>query len=443
MNQIVKNQEYIVDIIDNGYQGEGIAKIDDYIVFIPNAISGEKVKILIVKANKSYGYGKILEFIEKSKDRIEPICATYKRCGGCNLLHMTYERQLKLKTKTVKSTLKKEVGKELDVKDTLGMKTPYGYRNKGKYALSYTKKGEKAYGFFAQRTHEIILPEKCHIQNDYTDKIAKYIFELVNEYNLEIYNEITTKGIFRNIIIKIGVKTNEIMVVFVTTNVEIPCKKEIVNKLIAKFENIKTIVQNINDKVTNAILGDKNINLYGDGYITDILGEYIFKISPLSFYQVNPVQTEVLYKKAIEYAALTGNETVYDLYCGIGTISLFISSFAKKVYGIEIVPDAIKDAKENAKINGINNVEFTVGAVEEILPKMYKQGIMADVVFVDPPRKGLDQTTIDTILNIQPKKIVYISCNPATLARDLKILNKKYDIHQVQPVDMFPRYLSR
>lgn len=301
------------------------------------------------------------------------------------------------------------------------------------------KNNENVYGFFAERTHEVILPKACHIQNGIIDDIAKFVFQIINKYKLPIYNEDTKKGAFRHIIIKLGIKTNEIMIIFVTTDIRFPKKDLIVKELTSKYKNIKTIVQNINTKVTNAILGGKNINLYGNGYIKDKLGELTFKISPLSFYQVNPVQTEKLYGKAIEFASLSGKETIYDLYSGIGTISLFVSRYARKVYGIEIVKDAVKDAEENARINGIDNVEFIAGEVEKILPKMYKQGKMADVIFVDPPRKGLDDVTIRTILSIKPKKIVYISCNPATLVRDLNIFSKDYNIVKIQPVDMFPQ----
>lgn len=438
MKKIDKNQEYIVDIIDNGFQAEGIARIDDYTVFIPNAIKGEKVKILIVKANKSYGYGKILEILQESKDRVEPRCAAYKRCGGCSMQHIRYNKQLEIKKDMVKNVIKKELNKEVTIEDVIGMEEMCGYRNKAKYALGFNKNGESVYGFFAGRTHEIIPSNKCYIQNDIVDEVSKYVFYLLNKYNMPIYNESTQKGIFRHILVKIGLKTNQIMVVFITKDKKFPNKKEIIDELTNKYKNIRSIVQNINNKVTNTILGDKNILLYGEEYITDILGEYKFKISLLSFYQVNPFQTEKLYNKAIEFADFTGTEVVYDLYCGIGTISLFISKYAKKVYGIEVVPEAIEDAKENAKLNNVENAEFFVGEVEKVLPKMYNQGKKADIVFVDPPRKGLDNTTISTILSIEPKKIIYISCNPATLARDLKLLGEKYAIKKVQPVDMFP-----
>jgi len=437
-NQIKKNQEYIVDIIDNGFQGEGIAKINDYTVFIPNSIKGEIVKILIVKANKTYGYGKILEILENSKDRNLPICDTYKRCGGCNLQHMKYEKQLELKTEIVRNLVNKGLKEKVQVENTIGMDNPNNYRNKAKYALGVNKQGENVYGFFAQRSHDVILPKTCHIQNEKIDEVTKFVFEIINKYNLPVYNEETNEGAFRHIIVKLGIRTNEIMVIFVTTNIKFPNKDLIVNELISKYKDIKTIVQNINSNVTNTILGNKNICLYGDGYIKDKLGDYIFKISPLSFYQVNPIQTEVLYNKAIEFANLTGNETVYDLYSGIGTISIFISKAAKKVYGIEIVKEAVEDANENAKINNVKNVEFIAGEVEKVLPQMYKQGKMADVIFVDPPRKGLDEVTINTIFEIKPKRIVYISCNPATLVRDLNTLSDKYEVERIQPVDMFP-----
>lgn len=439
---IKKNDEYIVDIIDNGFQGEGIAKINDYTIFIPNSIKGEKIKILIVKANKTYGYGKILEILKGSEKRQLPICDTYKRCGGCNLQHIKYENQLEIKTEIVRNLVKKELKEKVHVEDIIGMENPYNYRNKAKYALSVNKQGENLYGFFAERSHDVILPKACHIQNTKIDEIARFVFELINKYKLPVYNEKTHEGTFRHIIVKLGIRTNDIMVIFVTTDINFPNKELIVNELLVKYKDIKTIVQNINPNVTNTILGNKNVCLFGDGYINDKLGEYIFKISPLSFYQINPVQTEVLYNKAIEFANLTGKEIVYDLYSGIGTISIFISKAAKKVYGIEIVKEAVEDAKENAKINNVENVEFIAGEVEEVLPQMYEQGKMADVIFVDPPRKGLDDVTIKTILKIKPKKIVYISCNPATLVRDLNTLSNEYVTQSIQPVDMFPNTSS-
>jgi 23S rRNA (uracil1939-C5)-methyltransferase len=318
------------------------------------------------------------------------------------------------------------------------MDNPYNYRNKAKYVFGYDKSNKPIMGFFKEGTHHIVSCDNCLIQQGVTNEVAKYIFELVKNYKITIYDEDARKGFLRYVIIKYGVHTNELMIVFVTVNSKMHKKDEIISNLLEKFPNIKTIVQNINEKENNAILGDKNYNLYGKGYIVDYIGEYKFKISPLSFFQVNTIQTEKLYNKAIEYMELTGHETVYDLYSGIGTISLYASKNAKKVYGIEMINDAVKDAIENAKLNKIENVQFLSGKVEAVLPRLFKNGSSIDVVVVDPPRVGLDKKTIETIKEISPRKIVYISCNPETLVENLAELLNDYEVKEVQPVDMFP-----
>ena len=437
--QVEKNKEYIVDIIDTGFQGEGIAKIDGLTIFIPNAIKGEKLKILIVKVLSSHAFGKIVEIIEKSPYRIESDCTTYKRCGGCSLRHIKYEETLKMKQNAVQSLVNKTLKNKIEVEDTLGMENPYHYRNKAQYPVGLNKDGKPVIGVFANRTHEIIPINTCFIQNKQTEEIAKYIFEFLVKNNIRVYNEKTQKGLIRHIVTKIGIKTNEIMCILVINGKEMPKEKEIVEELTNKFKNIKTIVKNINTKNTNVILGNENINLFGDGYITDILGEYKFKISPMSFYQVNPIQAEKLYNLGVESANITKNDVVFDLYCGIGTISLFMSKFAKKVYGVEIVEEAIVAAKENAKMNNVDNTEFIAGDVEKVLDELVNiKQIMPDIIMVDPPRRGLDNTSIENIKKVRTKKLVYIICNPASLVRDLAKLEEIYEVKQITPVDMFP-----
>ena len=436
---IQKNQEYIVEIIDNGYNGEGIAKIDGFTVFVPNAIKGEVVKILIVKVLSSHAFGKILEIEKKSKFRQEIDCATYKRCGGCDLRHIKYEQTLKMKQNAVQALVNKNLKNKIEVKETLGMENPFFYRNKAQYPVGVNKDRKPIIGVFANRTHEVIPIKNCLIQNPKSEAIAKFILEFIKEKNISIYNEKTGRGFFRHIVIKVGIKTNEIMCIFVINGKKFPYEDELVEKLKQNYPEIKTIVKNINMKNTNVILGQENINLYGNGYIEDVLGEYKFKISPLSFYQVNPKQAEKLYNLGIEMAKVSKEDTVFDLYCGIGTISLFIAKYAKKVYGVEIVEQAIKDAKQNAKINNIENVQFIAGDTKIVLEDLiYKKGIIADIVIFDPPRKGLDNNSINNILKIKPKKIVYISCNPATLIRDLALFEKLYEVKTIIPVDMFP-----
>ncbi len=436
---IQKNQEYIVDIIDNGFEGEGIAKIDNFTIFIPGTIKGEKVRVLIVKVLSSHGFGKVIEILGKSQARQDVDCNTYKRCGGCNLRHVKYEETLKMKQNAVQSLVNKTLKNKLQIKETVGMENPLHYRNKAQYPIGINKKGEPVIGVFANRTHEVIPIDNCLIQNKKSEEIAKFIIEFIKEKNISIYDEKKGKGLVRHIVTKVGIKTGEIMCVIVINGHKIPNENELVENLKTRYPEIKAIVKNINMKNTNVILGQENINLYGNGYIEDILGEYKFKISPLSFYQVNPVQAEKLYNLGVSMAEITKNDVVFDLYCGIGTISLFMSKFAKKVYGIEIVEEAVKMAKENAQNNNVSNTEFFAGDVEIVLDDLINnKGLKADVVMFDPPRKGLDKKSIDNILNIRPKKIVYISCNPATLIRDLADFENEYDIKTIIPVDMFP-----
>lgn len=436
---VKKNQEYVVDIIDNGFEGEGIAKIDNFTIFIPGAIKGEKVKILVVKVLSSHAFGKVIEIMQKSENRIESDCKTYKRCGGCNLRHIQYAETLNMKRNAVQSLVNKTLTTKIEVEETLGMDNPYHYRNKAQYPVGLDKEGKPLIGVFANRTHEIIPIENCLIQDEQTEKIAKYLVKYIEEKHISIYNENTRKGLIRHIVTKIGKRTNEIMVIIVINGDKIPEEEKIVEKLTQEFPNIKTIVKNINKKNTNVILGEKNITLYGEGYIKDELGDLTFKISPLSFYQVNPVQAEKLYTIGVESANITKEDIVFDLYCGIGTISLFMAKYAKKVYGIEIVKQAVEDAIENARMNNIKNTEFIAGDVEEVLDDLINnKKIIPSIVMVDPPRKGLDKTSINNILKIKPKKIIYISCNPATLVRDLKELEECYDIKNIKPVDMFP-----
>ncbi len=436
---VEKNKEYIVDIIDQGYEGEGIAKIDNFTIFIEGTIKGEKCKILIVKVTTSHAFGKLIEILENSKYRVETDCGTYKRCGGCNLRHIDYEETLNIKRNTVQNLVNKTLNNKINVNMLIGMGNPYNYRNKAQYPVGLDKNNEPVIGVYAKRTHEIIPMRNCMIQNPLSEKISNFIFHFFIQNNIPIYNEKNGKGLLRHIVIKVGIRTHEVMCILVLNGKELKKEKELVKLLIKEFPEVKTVVKNVNVKNTNVILGNENEVIYGDGYIYDKLGDYTFKISPMSFYQINPVQTEVLYNTAIEMANLSKTETLFDLYCGIGTIGIFASPYVKKVYGIEIVKQAIEDAKENASINDIRNIEFFAGDVEKIFEDVLnKNNDKPDVIFVDPPRKGLDKHTIENILNVKPKKVIYISCNPASLVRDLKLMEEKYDVREIQPVDMFP-----
>ncbi|EGT3599748.1 23S rRNA (uracil(1939)-C(5))-methyltransferase RlmD [Clostridium perfringens] len=440
---VEKNKEYIFDIISQGYEGEGIAKIDNkYPIFIEGALKGEKVKVRIVKVNKNFAYGKLMEVLEASEERVNPPCAIYKRCGGCKLQHASYKAQLDFKWDRVKDCVSK-IGK-LDpsiVKYPLGMEEPWRYRNKVQLPIGLIN-GEVKIGFFAPRSHDIIDMESCLIQDEIGDKVVKLTREWLEKFNIRPYNvdgEYDEKGIVRHIMIRRGFTTNEVMVVLVTNGEKLPHKEEFVDLMVKNIPGIKSVIQNINSKKTNVILGLESKTLWGEDTISDYIGDFRFNISPLSFFQVNPTQTEVLYGKALEYANLTGNEEVFDAYCGTGTITLFLSQKAKKVYGVEIIPQAIDNAWINAKENKVENVEFFVGESEVVIPDLINKGVKADVVVVDPPRKGCDKKLLDAITNIDAKKIVYISCDPSTLGRDLQVLEENgYKTLEVQPVDMFP-----
>lgn len=436
---VSKNKEYVVDIMDNGFEGEGIAKIDNFTIFIPNTIKGERVRIMIVKVLSSHAFGKLIEILKASPVRETEDCQTYKRCGGCQLRHIKYEETLKIKQNAVQSLVNKTLKQKIEVEETLGMENPYHYRNKAQYPLGINKEGKPVMGVFANRTHEIIPIQNCLIQNKQAEEVAKFIFDFIVKNKISIYDEKKQKGLMRHIVTKIGIKTKEIMCILVINGNEIPQEKELINQVIMHFPNVKTIVKNINKQNTNVILGKENISIYGDGFIKDKLGEYVFKISPLSFYQVNPIQAQRLYQIGVEAAQITKQDIVFDLYCGIGTISLFMARFAKSVYGIELVEEAVWAARENTLINKIDNVHFIAGDVEKILDDLInKQKIIPDIVMVDPPRKGLDRKSIDNILRISPKRLVYISCNPATLVRDMSALEGLYEIKRLKPVDMFP-----
>lgn len=434
-----KNNEYILNIVDNGYDGEGIAKIEDFTIFIKGAIKGEICRILVTKVNKSYAFGKLIEVVKQSNERVEADCTTYKRCGGCSLRHIRYDETLAIKRNMVQNLVNKNLSNKVIVNEVIGMESPYYYRNKLQYPVGTNKDGKPVMGVYANRTHEIIPIQKCLIQNREAENVAKEIFNFIKENNISIYNENTRKGAIRYIIVKIGVKTGEIMCIIVTNEENLKCEKELVKEIVSKYPNVKTVIANVNNENTNVILGKRDVVLYGEGFIFDKLGEYTFKISAKSFYQTNPIQTEKLYSKAIEFAKLDENDVLCDLYCGIGTIGIFASNKVKQVYGIEIVEEAVEAAKENAKINNVNNIEFIVGDVENAFKELVdERKVKPTAIIVDPPRRGLDGTTISKIMELGVKKFVYISCNPSTMVRDIKMMENKYGVIEIQPVDMFP-----
>ncbi|WP_350343267.1 23S rRNA (uracil(1939)-C(5))-methyltransferase RlmD [Proteinivorax tanatarense] len=438
MSKLLTGKKYTATIEDITHKGEGVGKIDGFTVFVPQGLPEDKVEIEIISIKKNYGRGLIQKIINPSPHRIKPNCPTYEKCGGCNLQHTDYSYQLKLKQKLVKDALERIGGfQSVTVHQTLtaGDKK---YRNKVQSPVGIVD-GKTVAGFYKPKSHEIVPLENCHIQHPKSNEVLDSISRKLHELNIPTYNEKTGKGIVRHIVTKVGFNTDELMVIIVVTKEDFHRKKELVDS-IKRLKVVDTLVFNINSKKTNVVMGRKNITMFGNGHITEKVTGIQYKISPLSFFQVNPKGMEILYGKTLEYANLTGKEKVLDAYCGIGSISLFLAQQAKEVLGVEIVPQAIEDAKENAKINGIKNAHFKVGKAEEVIVDEAKKGEKYDVVVVDPPRKGCDEKLLEAIQKISPQRIVYVSCNPSTLARDLKHLCQegKYEIKQVQPVDMFP-----
>ncbi|WP_151736716.1 23S rRNA (uracil(1939)-C(5))-methyltransferase RlmD [Paenibacillus tengchongensis] len=458
-----KNDEVVLDIIGMTHEGEGVGRADGYTLFVQGALPGEKVRAKVLKTKKQYGYAKLLELVQASSDRIAPPCPIYDQCGGCQLQHMDYTAQLAWKRQLVVDNLQR-IGKlrvadaaagspdEVDpaaaladalqegiiVRPTLGMDEPWRYRNKAQVPIGVTDGGLVG-GFYARGSHRIIDMETCLIQHEHNDAVVAAVKRLGSELGISAYSEETGRGLLRHVVVKKAFRTGQMMLVLVTNGRDIPHLDAWLGSIREELPQVASICQNVNTRQTNVIFGDETSTLWGSDVIYDYIGDVQFAISARSFYQVNPVQTEVLYGKTVEYAGLTGSETVIDAYCGIGTISLFLAQHADKVYGVEIVPEAIEDARANAALNGMKNVTFEVGASEDVIPAWKEQGVTPDVIVVDPPRKGCDPLLLETILAMQPERVVYVSCNPSTLARDLRVLEDGgYTTVEVTPVDMFP-----
>lgn len=436
-----KNDIVKVTIEDIGSEGEGIGKVDGFPLFIKDATIGDVIEAKVIKVKKSYGYARVENILTPSKDRVELKCPVARQCGGCSIQHLSYEKQLEYKQNKVKNCLERIggfLGIEEKMEPILGMEEPWYYRNKAQFPVGLGKDGSIITGFYAGRTHSIIDNTHCYIQAKINEEILEIIKEFLMENKIEPYNEETHTGLVRHILTRVGFATGEIMVCIILNGTKLPNAEQLIERL-TKIDGMTSISINVNQEKTNKILGKKVKTLWGKDTITDYIGDVKYQISPLSFYQVNPIQTKVLYGKALEYADLKGEETVWDLYCGIGTISLFLAQKAKKVYGVEIIPEAIEDAKKNAQLNHMENVEFFVGKAEDVLPEQYeKNKVYAEVIVVDPPRKGCDETLLNTMIAMSPKRIVYVSCDPATLARDLKVLcGNGYEIEKVQVVDQF------
>ncbi|UQZ34804.1 23S rRNA (uracil(1939)-C(5))-methyltransferase RlmD [Paenibacillus sp. PK3_47] len=461
-----KNDEVMLDIIGMTHEGEGVGRVEGFTLFVPNALPGEKVRAKVLKTKKQYGYAKLQELVQASPNRIAPPCAIYDQCGGCQLQHMDYTAQLAWKRQLVVDNLQRigklgvmeagagraaagELGEDaaagsaapeegIIVRPTLGMDEPWRYRNKAQVPIGVTDGGLVG-GFYARGSHRIVDMETCLIQHEHNDAVVAAVKRIGRELGISAYNEETGRGLLRHVVVKKAFRTGQMMLVLVTNGRDIPHLDAWLGSIREELPDVASICQNINTQKTNVIFGNETSVLWGSDVIYDYIGDVQFAISARSFYQVNPDQTEVLYGKTVEYAGLTGHETVIDAYCGIGTISLFLAQHAAKVYGVEIVPEAIEDARANARLNNMNNVVFEVGASEDVIPNWKEQGVTPDVIVVDPPRKGCDPRLLDTILAMKPERVVYVSCNPSTLARDLRVLEDGgYKTVEVTPVDMFP-----
>lgn len=439
-----KNDMVKVTIEDIGVNGEGIGKVDGYTLFIKDAVIGDVVESKVTKAKKNYGYARLVNIADESEFRVTPRCDVARQCGGCQIQAMSYARQLEYKNEKVRNNLIRLGGVPQELLDEVmepvcGMEEPYRYRNKAQFPVGTDREGNIITGFYAGRTHQIIPHMDCAIGRAENKEILNIIISFMKEFGLSPYDETSHKGLVRHILIRTGYRTGEIMVCIVINGNGVPHGDTLAERL-AELPGMTSVTYSVNREKTNVIMGREAGLLWGQAYITDYIGDIKYQISPLSFYQVNPVQTERLYETALEYAGLHGDETVWDLYCGIGTISLFLAQKAKHVYGVEIVPQAIEDAKKNAQINGIENARFYVGKAEDVLPEKYENdGIHADIIVVDPPRKGCEESVLHTMVKMQPERIVYVSCDSATLARDVKYLRGSgYEVKRVKAVDMFP-----
>lgn len=437
---VLPGRAYTADVVGLTHEGKGVVRVDGFALFVPGALPGEKIVVKVEQVKKQYGEGSLVRILEPGPDRVTPPCRVHEGCGGAQFLHMRYEAQLEAKRRMVADSLKR-IGRleHVPVHPTIGMKNPIRYRNKI-HAPFGARSGRLITGFYAPGTQNIIESDHFLLAHPRIEKTINTVRRIADELGLSAWNPQTRRGLLRHVVVRIGFATGQIMVVLVASGDRLPRQDELVGLLRQEIDGLASLCLNVNAGPSGEIMGDRTIVLWGADTIRERIGDIEFAISPRSFFQVNPVQTAKLYGKALEYAGLTGNETVIDAYCGIGTISLFLARRARHVYGVEIVPEAVEDARLNARINRIRNVTFETGKAETVMPRWQKQGIRADVIVVDPPRKGCDKRLLETIIAMRPKRVVYVSCNPATLARDLRILEDGgFRTQEVQPVDMFPQ----
>ncbi|URT71902.1 23S rRNA (uracil(1939)-C(5))-methyltransferase RlmD [Cytobacillus firmus] len=424
-----------------GINGEGVGYFKRQVVFVPGALPGEEIVAEATKVNPKFSEAKIKKIRKKSEFRVQPPCPVYHECGGCQLQHLRYDQQLKEKRDIIIQALERHTKlnpEKLDIKETIGMEDPWSYRNKSQFQVGQ-KDGKVLAGLYGMNSHRLINIEHCAVQHPQTTKATETVKGILQDLRIPIYNERNRKGIVRTIVARVGIQTGELQIVLITAQKELPKKEIIIEKIKSELPEVKSIIQNVNGEKTSIIFGQETTNLDGSDFIQETLGDLQFELSARTFFQLNPEQTVKLYNEVKRAAALTGKEKVADAYCGVGTIGLWVAEQAAEIRGMDIIRESIEDAKKNAARHGIKHAQYVVGKAEEWLPKWTKEGWKPDVIIVDPPRTGLDQQLLKTILKVQPKKVVYVSCNPSTLAKDISVLSSKYKVNGIQPVDMFPQ----
>jgi tRNA (uracil-5-)-methyltransferase len=439
--KIKPKQTFPLTIKRLGINGEGVGYFKKQVVFVPGALPGEEVVVEATNIQAKFAEAKIKKIRIQSPYRVKPLCPVYEICGGCQLQHLRYDQQLKEKRDIVVQSLERHTKLNidtLDIRDTIGMEDPWGYRNKSSFQVG-EKDGKVLAGLYGLNSHKLIDIDQCAVQHTHTTEVTVKVKQILEDLHIPIYNEKTKKGIVRTIVTRVGIQTGELQVVLITLQKEIPKMDTLIEEIQKRLPNVKSIIQNINGQNTSLIFGDETRALAGEEFIQETLGDLQFELSARTFFQLNPVQTVVLYNEVKKAADLTGNEKVVDAYCGVGTIGLWLANQAGEVRGMDIIPESIDDAKKNAKRHGFTNTKYVPGKAEEVLPKWVKKGWKPDVIVVDPPRTGLDDQLLQTILQVEPKKLIYVSCNPSTLAKNIQTLSKKYEVKYIQPVDMFPQ----